>query len=451
MGGYTLSDLLMSNRQFLELHGSQWRVTVPVPKQHQARLGKTRMKRPLGTDSLKEANVLKWRVIAEIKAEINGQQPELRGSVRDEAFAFRMALARARLEEREGLLDAVSDRAEAIAGPIVGEDERTGETLHDEAKERDALAFLRIARGEATPWDDLVENYHGQKLTKDGTKADDKLALRRLKEWCLSTGVEPVVEEITRKVAGAHIAAMVDEGRHPATINKQVSRLASFWRWMVNRGVCESANPWLDQRLDEPESTEREFTDEEVRALLKGPKDKPPSADLLLLIKIGALTGARIDAIASLRAKGCRDGVFTFKPMKKEKKAREVPIHSAIAAEVARRVSKLPDDAFLFEVEWPSVRSGKAEASHAPVKAFVRYRKACGVDEQEDGKRRSNVNYHSFRRWFATKAEQAGFHKSLIERVTGHKPTGEALGTYSGGASLAQKREVVEAVRLPDL
>lgn len=439
----------MSKHQFLEFHGSQWRVTVPVPKQHQARLGKTRIKRPLGTDSLKEANVLKWRVIADIKAEIAGQQPELHGDVRDEAFAFRMALARARPGERATLLDAAGDRAEVIAGPIIGEDEQTGETLYDDDKERDALAFLRIARGEATPWADLVDSYHGQKLTKEGTKADDKLALRRLREWCLANGVEPVVEEITRKVAGAYIAALIDKGGHPATINKQVSRLASFWRWMINRGVVEAANPWLDQRLDEPESTEREFTDEEVRALLNGLQGKPPSADLLLLIKIGALTGARIDAIASLRAKDCRDGVFTFKAMKKETRTRQVPIHSAIAADVAHRVSMLPDSAFLFEAEWPSVKSGKAEASHAPVKAFVRYRKACGVEEKEDGKRRSNVNFHSFRRWFATKAEQAGFHKSLIERVTGHKPTGEALGTYSGGASLAQKREVVEAVRLP--
>jgi hypothetical protein len=39
---------------------------------------------------------------------------------------------------------------------------------------------------------------------------------------------------------------------------------------------------------------------------------------------------------------------------------------------------------------------------------FGRYMRRLGLAEIRDGHRRSLVNFHSFRRWFATKVEQAG-------------------------------------------
>ena len=55
------------------------------------------------------------------------------------------------------------------------------------------------------------------------------------------------------------------------------------------------------------------------------------------LMMIAALTGARLEAIVDLRARDCEAGLFTFKPQKKEKSARGVPIHSALVDLVARR------------------------------------------------------------------------------------------------------------------
>ena len=55
------------------------------------------------------------------------------------------------------------------------------------------------------------------------------------------------------------------------------------------------------------------------------------------LIMIAALTGARLEAIVDLRARDCEAGLFAFKPQKKEKSARGVPIHSALVDLVARR------------------------------------------------------------------------------------------------------------------
>ena len=93
-------------------------------------------------------------------------------------------------------------------------------------------------------------------------------------------------------------------------------------------------------------------------------------------------------------------------------------------------------------------RARKAPASQA----FTRYRKALGIDEKPDPEQRqSNVDFHSLRRWFTTKAEQAGQPPHIIEAVTGHKRQGLSLGLYSAGPSRDQFKACVEAVRLPPL
>jgi integrase len=75
--------------------------------------------------------------------------------------------------------------------------------------------------------------------------------------------------------------------------------------------------------------------------------------------------------------------------------------------------------------------------------------RTVGVEEVVPGRRRSLVNFHSFRRYFITKAEQADQMEHIIAVVVGHKRTGMTLGRYSGGPLLEQARRCVEAVRLP--
>jgi integrase len=81
--------------------------------------------------------------------------------------------------------------------------------------------------------------------------------------------------------------------------------------------------------------------------------------------------------------------------------------------------------------------------------AVTEYRRSVGVEEVVPGRRRSLVNFHSFRRCFITKAEQADQMEHIIAVVVGHKRTGMTLGRYSGGPLLEQARRCVEAVRLP--
>lgn len=89
--------------------------------------------------------------------------------------------------------------------------------------------------------------------------------------------------------------------------------------------------------------------------------------------------------------------------------------------------------------------------SFAASREFTEYRRAIGVDETVPGKRRSLVNFHSWRRYFVTKAEQAGQPEHLIATVVGHKRPGITLGRYSSGPLLEQLRVVVESVKLPPM
>jgi integrase len=100
---------------------------------------------------------------------------------------------------------------------------------------------------------------------------------------------------------------------------------------------------------------------------------------------IAALTGARIEAIVSLRVKDCENGRFRFKPQKQESVVRPVPIHSALVPLIAELTrSKAPAEDLFPEFKTPPAGSQR-ERSTPAVKAFGTYRKAVGVDERRPG------------------------------------------------------------------
>jgi integrase len=235
------------------------------------------------------------------------------------------------------------------------------------------------------------------------------------------------------------------------TLNKYLGRLSMFWKWLLKREHVE-ANVWAGLRLPvsdvSSEQQERPFTDDEMRALLSGAA-KPALHDVMM---IAALSGARLDAVVDLKVGPCREGQFAFKPQKKERGFRMVPIHSALVDLVTRRIEGRANEDDLFP-EWPvPKRAGsQRERSFKTSNAFTAYRRAVGVDERVPGKRRGLVNFHSFRRWFITQAERADQPESIIAIVVGHKRKGMTLGRYSAGPLLEQCRRCVEAVALPQV
>jgi integrase len=102
--------------------------------------------------------------------------------------------------------------------------------------------------------------------------------------------------------------------------------------------------------------------------------------------------------------------------------ARGVPIDSALVDLVARRTKgKSGADDLFPEYPVPKRSTSQRERSFRASNEFTEYRRSVGVEEVVPGRRRSLVNFHSFRRYFITKAEQADQMEHIIAVVVGHK------------------------------
>lgn len=444
-----------NDRQYLELHRSKWRVTVSVPKLLQGRLG-TRLKHPLNTDSLAIANQLKWPIVNEMKATIaqaQGSGTDLRAVAEE----FRRQRERAQTdEEADEVETAISVTKDMILGKRVGihVDPRTGEESERYApkNEKAVSEFSKIIAGRATPLDSLHKQYMAQLTVKPRTQSDDLRALALLKRWCAEKGVDSYLQSFpTRRsaVAFADDLQALEPNLSPVTLNKYLRRLSRYWQWLEKREEVLS-DVWQGVLLPVPvqahDEKERPFTEVEMKKLLGG--DAPQ--EMQDIIRIAALTGCRLDPIVCLRVRDCENGTFLFKPQKKEKAPRACPIHSDLTEIIERRTKdKAPDDPIFPEWPAPQKSTSNRERSFKTSNEFTAYRRKVGVKDELEGRRRSLVNFHSFRRWFITEAERADQPGDLIAAVVGQKRAGITLGLYSAGPKLEQARRVVEAVRLP--
>lgn len=447
-----------NDRQYLEQHRGKWRVTVAVPKSLHGQLP-TRLKHPLSTDSLTIANQLKWPIVNEMRARIaDAAGRDGRPDLRAIAEEFRRHHAKAETDREVDEIDAgIAVTIDAVLGkpigvevdPVTGEDE----PVFEPSRVKQAQQFTKMLSGNATLIDHFHSQYMAQLTVKPRTKGDDERAIKLLKRWCAEREVEPFLQSFPSKKLAVRF---VDDLRtlepklSPVTLNKYINRLSRYWQWLEKREEVP-LDVWRGLALATPsvahDERERPFTKDEMVTLLSG----ETSQAMHDLMRIAALTGCRLDPIVCLRVRDCRDdGVFVFKPQKKERTERLCPIHSDLAEIVERRTKGKALDAPFFP-EWPGPRNldSKRERSFKTSNQFTAYARSIGVREELEGRRRSLVNFHSFRRWFITEAERASQPESLIAAVVGHKRQGMTLGVYSAGPLVEQARVCVEAVRLP--
>lgn len=456
-------------KAYLELHGGTWRVNVSVPARARRAIGATKLVHSLGTDSLREANVLKRKHVERFKRRI-AEVMDVAGATRPEADDMRVAAAFSKIAEElkwsgdaadwDEFREAVHERHAEIrwkdARWIKVEDPEFGPMEVEQAlpeQSEKAMHFSAVSWGSATPIDMMHEDYRKQLFVKDRTRADDARALRFLLDWCKRERIPASLQEIDVRRAHAFADALTEmTGLHHVTLNKYISRLSGYWQWLVPRTTAVSGNVFAGVRVKGPkgkhDEAERPFTDGEIADLLRG----PAPAKMLDLMLLGALTGARLDAIVDLKVRDTQYGCFLFKPQKRERLPRYVPIHPALAEIVDRRTAgKEPGDD-LFP-EWPPVRKigSMRERSFKASNHFTTYRRSVGVDDILPGRRRSLVNFHSFRRWFISRLEQAGVIESMISAIVGHKRSSIALDIYSEGPHMRAARKAIAKLKLPPL
>jgi integrase len=295
-----------------------------------------------------------------------------------------------------------------------------------------------------------VDKWLAEKPMKPRQQTDYRRAVVKLEGWLGSHKLPATVEGCTRRVAGRYVTEVfVEAGVNPRTANKDISCLSSYWVWLERKGIV-GENIWTKQSLAkrEPKKNEakRPYTDEEMKTLFTG-----KTTQLLKdMMATAALSGMRVEEIARLTVGDIYKNCFDITEAKTKAGVRMVPIHPALNGIITRRTQgKGPKDPLFPELPIPKEGS-PIERSQKVVKSFTTYRRKVGVDDVPEGARQSRVDFHSFRRWFITKAEQAQQPVHFIEALVGHKRTGMTLGRYSGGPLVQQFRDCVQAVQLPD-
>lgn len=436
----------------------QWWVKVKVPK---GAGGPRQVARSLRTPDLAEANRRAPLVVAEIRAEIEALRRHPDGTRKDhpgdpsaeqrktaEWWAKRrvpdpLRPGFYRIPEGLGLeWDAEIDRT---LGDPIGEGPRN-EPLYAPERAAAASVLFGLTTGEVVPVAYEVDRYIRQEGLKPSYASRTRSAVRRLSAWLLDHRIGDNIHAVTGRRAD-EFADAVAPGITTATLNSLLSALSAYWRWMKQRRLV-SENPWQGQQRKvvsrQGNAEKRPFTDAEVKALLSG----PASLTLHDMMRLAALSGLRLSEIGNLRAGDVVGGVFKVRAGKTAAAIRDVPVHPDLAALVRRRMRDKSPDAFLIEeLTAPPSRPGRRGGKIG--ERFTAYRRRLELDARPAGRRQADADFHSFRRYFITKAEQAGQPEPSIRSVVGHQREGITLGRYSGGPSKAQLQRVVRSVRLP--
>jgi len=220
---------------------------------------------------------------------------------------------------------------------------------------------------------------------------------------------------------------------------------------MIKRGLVET-NPWVGQghygrKQRQADRSKRPFTSEELVKLLEadpralmGQRYGSAIADLL---RLGLLTGARLNELCELRAGDVVTGDQAIRVHGGKTKAaqRTIPVHKAVWPIIMRRLRTAEDGQLFPELE---PQGPDRKRSWYVSKRITQYRrKVLGED--------STVDFHSLRRCFATYMERAQnvtleVNPSVIAELMGHEKPTLALSVYSGGIRLEGLRRAIEAL-----
>jgi integrase len=239
----------------------------------------------------------------------------------------------------------------------------------------------------------------------------------------------------------ASLSARLEPGHTlaPQTQGRIFKHMLQVFDWCVEQGEL-STNPWEHLTIREkPEvSPHKVLIDEQVVTLLQA-KDRV----LLSALLFGLLTGMRSGEICGLLAsdvtsKGNLGRFVRIQPnehrqLKSKAAERVVPLHAKLEQLLD---NALPKQGRLF----PTLTVDKV------VKAYAKLRIAYPA--------LTGTVFHSTRKWFITQCERTGVPEHYTATLVGHHSARSAnkltYALYSGGISDAQKREIVDGIRLPD-
>jgi integrase len=410
---------------YLQKRRQRWYAVLEIPdgvRKHFAK--KPRFIKSLETDS----HTIALRRAALVVASWKKQIADAKGEPNEnDATYWRKALSNAKTEEeRQTILERITEAADYI-GSITVENIGDAPTSSPEAQR-----FYAEAVGWHKPFTEHLDEWQATSRATQKTKDMQKADVNRF------AAKFPMVQGVTRPEVRRWITSLMnDEGLKPKTVQRILSALRGYWRYLQTiKAAGEDDEPFskLDvarqAKRTEPRSSWQPFKPADVVKLLSDAV-KAKDEELADLIRLGMWTGCRIEELCALRVEKVKHDHFAVEDAKTKAGWREVPIHSKVAGTFKRLIGKRKAGYVLASL----TENKYGDRSNAVGKRFGRLKNAKGYG--------SHFVFHSIRKTVVTILENAGVPENVVADIVGHEKPTMTFGLYSGGVSLAVKREAL--------
>lgn len=462
------------DNRYLVRRRQTWYVRIAVPPRlRKAVGGKEHIVRSLKTRDAAEARYRRWEAIAQIKRELR----ELEGAKAWDPVKLGLEHRQAYFaadpipeDPEDELPSSPRDDIRYLITSDVDEMVRAG-------RPKEAALLYKIATQENVAVLKEAEERWLSEIKDRQNEQSIRMHKGVLKELREAFPEAVLSSDIDRRKAGMFVSEVLrGKGLSQNTINRKLWSLSSFWAWMAKRGLIEEGtNPWAGQgdhskrpakramRKEGTKDTKKlPFTKDELVKLLRAdPKEHSGgthSDELRDLIRLGLVTGCRLNELCELQARDVlvADKAIRIREGKTENATRTIPVLDAAWGIIERRLKGAPEgepEAYLLPNLKPGGPDGKR--SWYITKVFTSFRRSVLGEEGEidlaSGRSKSPVDFHSFRRTFATYLERAStrttkVNASVIAELMGHEKPTLALSVYSGGLHIEHLREAIEAM-----
>ncbi|GAW37206.1 site-specific tyrosine recombinase XerC [Roseovarius sp. A-2] len=422
--------MAQKNPPYLQKRRRGWYAVLEIPKPLRRKFGdKARFVQSLKTDSLSEAERIKWSLIGEWKAQI------------EEARTGKQARRMEPFELAEKLTKGQEYDDPFTREVRQGEISDTAWELH-EKDPKQADAFIKLVDGESVLTSKYIDDWLASAKNEQKTIDMKRSDVRRLAEKFEYT------HEIDQRAIKrwVHDLQHGEQGLAANTLSRIMSACRGYWNYLNDAGlILRNDEPFKDVVRKPSKRSKSSYEDErlpfketDLKALIEA-ADKKGDVMLRDLIVIAMWTGCRIEEIGMLRLPDISHESLDVTGAKSKAGNRQIPIHMQLQP-VISRLSKESSDGFLLSGLGPNKYGNR---SNAIGKRFGRLKKALGYD--------SRYVFHSIRKTVATELENLGVPENVAADILGHDKPTMTYGTYSGGASFAVKRDAIERLRFPKI
>ena len=222
--------------------------------------------------------------------------------------------------------------------------------------------------------------------------------------------ISPVKIRYITDINSAHINAYINfrlsSGMHTNTINYDLARLHSFFRYYIENNQLQISPIKAVTKFSKIHKIPRYLSDEEIPLLFQNLKERYKPFFITLLY-----TGMRRDELLHLTWNDVKDSVLYVRSKpdwspKTKSSTRQIPLHKEVISAIQQRRSLKESTSLVFSTE----TGGPITASN--LNYYLR------LATQKTGIK--NVSVHTFRHTFASHLVQKGVSIYLVSKLLGH-------------------------------